>query len=86
MVVIVQRMNLPLKSTFLFLALQSAVLAELETDDLWHSGSPESQGFSAVKLEALRTGLVAHNTKALLVIRNDTIVCEWNRSHPSALS
>src|SRR5262249_976554 len=46
-------------------------------DDLWHHGSPESQGFSAVKLEALRTGLVARNTKALLVIRNDTIVCEW---------
>jgi CubicO group peptidase (beta-lactamase class C family) len=43
----------------------------------WQTATPESQGFSAVKLEALRSDLAARNTKALLVIRNDRIVCEW---------
>ena len=61
----------------LYLTVQSAAGVELEPDSLWRHGSPESQGFSAVKLEALRAGLVARNTKALLVLRNDTIVCEW---------
>ncbi|HEY5913854.1 MAG TPA: serine hydrolase [Verrucomicrobiae bacterium] len=70
-----------LNATFLFVALQIAprlaVGAESVADDFWRQGSPESQGFSAAKLEALRAGLAARNTKALLVIRNDTIVCEW---------
>jgi CubicO group peptidase (beta-lactamase class C family) len=70
-------MKMLLKSTLLFLVLPLAVQAELRADDLWQQGSPESQGFSAAKLEALRTGLVARNTKGLLIIRNDTIVCEW---------
>jgi CubicO group peptidase (beta-lactamase class C family) len=49
----------------------------LTAADLWPRGSPETQGFSATKLESLRQGLAARSTKALLVIRNDTIVCEW---------
>src|SRR5262245_58399936 len=72
-----QPMNLVLKSTLLLLALHSAASAELVTDDVWHQSSPESQGFSPTKLEALQEGLAARGTKALLVIRNDTIVCEW---------
>jgi CubicO group peptidase (beta-lactamase class C family) len=66
-----------LKLIFLFLALQLTVQAETISDDLWQQGSPESQDFSAAKLEALRIGLAARNTKGFLVIRNDTIVCEW---------
>ena len=73
-----------LNATFLFVALQIApqlaVGAESVADDFWRRGSPESHGFSAAKLEGLRAGLAARNTKALLVIRNDTIVCEWYAS------
>lgn len=43
----------------------------------WQTGPPESQGFASAKLEKTRADLAARNTKALLVIRNDTIVCEW---------
>src|SRR5512140_1089916 len=54
-----------------------AVHAQPGSAELWQQGTPESQGMSASKIEALRAGLAARNTKALLVIRNDTIVCEW---------
>ncbi|HMJ90947.1 MAG TPA: serine hydrolase [Candidatus Acidoferrum sp.] len=43
----------------------------------WQTATPESQGMSASRLEALRENLAAHRTKALLVIRNDRIMCEW---------
>jgi CubicO group peptidase (beta-lactamase class C family) len=43
----------------------------------WRAGTPESQGMSSTRLEALRADLVARSTKAFLVIRNDTVVCEW---------
>lgn len=43
----------------------------------WEKAAPESQGFSSQKLEAFRSNLEARHTKALLVIRNDAIVCEW---------
>ena len=43
----------------------------------WAKATPESQGFSAAKLDALRTDLATRQTHALLIIRNDAIVCEW---------
>ncbi len=43
----------------------------------WQTATPESQGLSSRKLDALKDGLAARKTKALLVIRNDRIVCEW---------
>lgn len=43
----------------------------------WHLATPESQGMSSVKLQQLKTDLIKRNTKGFLVIRNDTIVCEW---------
>ncbi len=43
----------------------------------WKSASPENQGFSNEKLEKLTKSLAAKNTKALLVVRDDRIVCEW---------
>ena len=46
----------------------------------WVTGSPESQGMSGQKLQAMREVLAAHRTEMLLVIRNDTIVCEWYTS------
>ena len=43
----------------------------------WQTVSPETEGFSTEKLDALRDGLAQRGTKALLVIRNDRIVYEW---------
>jgi CubicO group peptidase (beta-lactamase class C family) len=51
--------------------------AETVTGGPWRVAAPEKQGFSAARLEALRADLEARKTKAFLVIRNDTIVCEW---------
>ncbi|MBM4018120.1 MAG: beta-lactamase family protein [Planctomycetes bacterium] len=43
----------------------------------WKAAAPESAGFSAEKLAALKQRLAAQRTKAWLVIRNDAIVQEW---------
>lgn len=52
----------------------------------WRIAAPESQGFSSAKLDALRTDLATRRTKAFLVIRNDTIVCEWYAPDQSAVT
>ena len=43
----------------------------------WEVATPESQGISGRKLDALKESLAARNTRALLVIRDDKIVSEW---------
>ena len=43
----------------------------------WQTASPESLGMDRSKLDALRDGLAARATKALLVIRRDRVVYEW---------
>jgi CubicO group peptidase (beta-lactamase class C family) len=43
----------------------------------WQSATPESQGMSKEKLDALKDELVKRKTRAFLVIRNDKIVYEW---------
>jgi len=43
----------------------------------WQTASPQSQGMSAEKLDELRDLLAAKDTKGLLIIRGDRIVCEW---------
>lgn len=43
----------------------------------WHKSSPEDQGMDGARLEEMRKSLAEHRTTGLLVIRNDTIVCEW---------
>jgi CubicO group peptidase (beta-lactamase class C family) len=43
----------------------------------WQEGPPESQGFAASALEAIRDELAARQTRAFLVVRRDCIVCEW---------
>ena len=43
----------------------------------WQTATPESQGLSGPKLDALKDQLAQRKTRALLVIRNDTIVYEW---------
>jgi CubicO group peptidase (beta-lactamase class C family) len=43
----------------------------------WETATPESQGMSSEKLEALKKELAARQTTVFLVIRNDKIVYEW---------
>jgi CubicO group peptidase (beta-lactamase class C family) len=43
----------------------------------WQTATPESQGMSGPKLDALRDALAAKKTTGFLVIRNDRIVYEW---------
>jgi len=70
--------RLPFSAIWLTIAACLAVAASASAFGFdWTKGTPESQGFSSSKLEALRSGLAARSTTALLVIRNDTIVCEW---------
>ena len=42
----------------------------------WRSTQPERQGISSAKLGDLIESLEAKNTKALLIVRNDRIICE----------
>jgi CubicO group peptidase (beta-lactamase class C family) len=42
----------------------------------WPAAEPSTQGFSPEELDALRDA-IADRTQALLVIRNDRLVCEW---------
>jgi CubicO group peptidase (beta-lactamase class C family) len=44
----------------------------------WETTTPESQGMSSRKLDALKEVLAAKKTRAFLVIRNDKIVYEWH--------
>jgi CubicO group peptidase (beta-lactamase class C family) len=57
----------------------------------WQSATPQSQGMSKEKLDALEDELAKRKTRALLVIRNDRIVYEWyaeghgaNKKHGAA--
>jgi len=47
------------------------------TIDDWPVATPESQGLSRTALDAIKEGLAARHTKALLVVRHDRIVYEW---------
>ncbi|MCI0391587.1 MAG: serine hydrolase [Acidobacteria bacterium] len=48
-----------------------------QASSVWQTATPESQGMSKAKLDALKDVIAARNTKAFLVIRNDRIVFEW---------
>ncbi|MBI2946896.1 MAG: beta-lactamase family protein, partial [Verrucomicrobia bacterium] len=43
----------------------------------WQAATPESQGISPARLEAIRERMANKKTRAFLVARNDRIVCEW---------
>src|SRR4051794_40042167 len=49
----------------------------------WRSATPESQGMSQAKLDALRDA-IAPTTKALFIVRNDRVVYEWYAADHSA--
>jgi CubicO group peptidase (beta-lactamase class C family) len=50
----------------------------------WQAASPERHGMDSAKLDALRDGLAARGTWALLIVRHDRIVYEWYRKNASA--
>src|SRR5437870_5131948 len=43
----------------------------------WKTATPESQGMSRERLDALKDDLAKRKTRAFLVVRNDHIVYEW---------
>src|SRR5262245_32674150 len=43
----------------------------------WPTATPESQGMSSARLDALRGRLAAKETRAFLVVRHDQLVYEW---------
>lgn len=50
----------------------------------FQTATPESQGMSSQRLDALRDVLAARKTRAFLVVRNDRIVYEWYSADHSA--
>jgi CubicO group peptidase (beta-lactamase class C family) len=67
------------KNRLIALSVLICLLAELcfAAQFEFKSASPESQGLSAEKLKKLTESLTSRNTKGLVVVRNDRIVCEW---------
>ncbi len=43
----------------------------------WRAATPESQGMSTPRLDAIKDRMAAKNTRAFLVIRHDRVVYEW---------
>lgn len=61
----------------LFLAMAMSDLTASAAQFEWKPARPETLGFSADKLKQAQAILAARKTKALLIIRNDCIACEW---------
>jgi hypothetical protein len=78
MILSLRRATVPL-AAFLALALARAADAQFS----WQTATPESQGLSTPKLDAMRNNLINRGTTHLLVIRNDKIVYEWYASGQS---
>jgi CubicO group peptidase (beta-lactamase class C family) len=57
--------------------LGTAVSTSAGTAFRWGVGTPESQGLSGEKLQALKEDLAARGTRGLLIARHDRIVFEW---------
>jgi CubicO group peptidase (beta-lactamase class C family) len=66
------------------IALLLATALRAEQVGPFTTATPESQGMSTAKLEAMKGILAAKKTKALLVMRNDKIVYEWYAEGHSA--
>src|SRR5437879_1152502 len=71
-----------MKTTAILLLLAS--LLQADQVGPFTAATPESQGMSSKKLDAMKADLAARKTKALLVIRNDKIVYEWYAEGHSA--
>jgi hypothetical protein len=66
-------------SALAFLAGAQAAHAQFS----WGTATPESQGMSTAKLDAMQTNLQSRATSHFLVIRNDKVVYEWYASGQS---
>jgi CubicO group peptidase (beta-lactamase class C family) len=66
-------MNFSLSVVALLLAVSPAAAQPFE----WTTATPESQGLSREKLDALKGDLAKRKTRAFLVVRNDRLVYEW---------
>lgn len=60
----------------LFTVLFFCVHAKGQSFD-WGNASPEEEGYSSQKIQAMRDTLAAHKTTSILVISNDKIILEW---------
>ncbi|HVW60426.1 MAG TPA: serine hydrolase domain-containing protein, partial [Puia sp.] len=60
----------------LFTVLFCCVHAKSQSFD-WGNATPEEQGYSSQKIQAMRDTLAAHKTTSILVISNDKIILEW---------
>src|SRR5690349_21081915 len=61
-----------------WLAVEPGLAAEkLAQPFEWQAATPESQGMSKGKLDALTVDLAKRNTRAFLVVRHDKLVHEW---------
>jgi CubicO group peptidase (beta-lactamase class C family) len=68
------------RNLFIFLSVYICICPVepgLTAQFMWKTTQPESQGFFVEKLNNLKESLAVKNTKALLIIRSDAIVCEW---------
>jgi CubicO group peptidase (beta-lactamase class C family) len=73
------------------LAILSAVMVQLHLSARsavqgfeWQPAIPASEGLSQPALDRLKEQLAASDTKALLIVRNDKVVCEWYAEGHSA--
>src|SRR5262249_8619791 len=71
----IRRAIVLLVSTGCCLALPARLIAAGQFN--WQTTSPESQGMSTSRLNALRDDLAVRETAAFLVVRNDRMVYEW---------
>jgi len=60
------------------------VFADAGPPFVWSTATPESQGLSGARLDAMQKTLASHKTTGLLILRNDQIVHEWYASGWSA--
>jgi hypothetical protein len=51
-------------------------LKHVEKEFAFRYSTPNAEGMSSIRLEALKKKLLSKGTKKLLIIRNDKIVCE----------
>jgi CubicO group peptidase (beta-lactamase class C family) len=69
--------NFRIRQWIIIFILLSFVLRAQGQSFEWTTASPETEGFSSQKLQAMRDTLAAHKTTSILVIRNDKIILEW---------
>jgi CubicO group peptidase (beta-lactamase class C family) len=73
--------------TFCFIVIPGLISCQVDTNKVeiipaefkWENATPESQGFSSVKIDSLIAQLSKKGSQNLLIIRNDKIISDWSR-------